>query len=50
MRHLYISGLVPAAAATATAALLALTMGAAPADARLPDREARTTPVPTTTQ
>ena len=49
MRHLHISGLVPATMATAAAALLGLTLIAAPADARLADRDARTTiPVPTT--
>ena len=50
MRHLHISGLVPATMATAAAALLGLTLITAPADARLADRDARTTiPVPTTT-
>jgi len=44
MRHAHISGLVPAATAAATAALLGLTILAAPAGAQLPDRDLRATP------
>ena len=49
MRHLHFSGSIPATTATAAAALLGLTLLAAPADARLADRDTPTTmPAPTT--